>query len=126
MYHPLTVRDFLDRAAHVYPDRVGVGSDGEVLTASNHNLDDEGYLVISDRKAEEFTAHCRTRLAGFTTPKRIDFVGAAAHGHREAAEVQAAGAVPAGVTTAPRGGDGCPSPPHPPVVASHVRAVNGG
>ncbi|MCX4231533.1 MULTISPECIES: AMP-binding enzyme [Streptomyces] len=76
MYYPLTVRDFLDRAAHVYPDRVGVGSDGEVLTASNHNLDDEGYLVISDRKAEELTAHCRTRLAGFTTPERIDFVAA--------------------------------------------------
>ncbi|MGC5565424.1 AMP-binding protein [Streptomyces sp. FR-108] len=138
--------------------RVDVAVDGEVLTASNHNLDgyweqpeetakaqeggwfhtgdggyldDEGYLVISDRKkdvivsggenvssievedvltshpavrevavigipdakwgelvtalvvtdgsgvtAEELTAHCRTRLAGFKTPKRIDFVEA--------------------------------------------------
>ncbi len=24
MYYPLTVRDFLDRAAHVYPDRIGI------------------------------------------------------------------------------------------------------
>ncbi|MCZ4516441.1 AMP-binding protein, partial [Streptomyces sp. ActVer] len=136
--------------------RVDVDVDGEVLTASNHNLDgywdqpeetakaqaggwfhtgdggyldDEGYLVISDRKkdviisggenvssievedvitshpavrevavigipdakwgesvtalvvtdgsgvtAEELIAHCRTRLAGFKTPKRVDFV----------------------------------------------------
>jgi len=136
--------------------RVDVDVDGEVLTASNHNLegyweqpeetakaqeggwfhtgdggylDDEGYLVISDRKkdviisggenvssievedvltshpavrevavigipdtrwgesvtalvvtdgsgvtAGELIAHCRTRLAGFKTPKRIDFV----------------------------------------------------
>ncbi|MFI1438467.1 AMP-binding protein [Streptomyces fructofermentans] len=136
--------------------RVDVDADGEVLTASNHNLDgywdqpqetakaqaggwfhtgdggyldDEGYLVISDRKkdviisggenvssievedvitshpavrevavigipdakwgelvtalvvadgsgvtAEELIAHCRTRLAGFKTPKRVDFV----------------------------------------------------
>jgi acyl-CoA synthetase (AMP-forming)/AMP-acid ligase II len=136
--------------------RVDVDGDGEVLTASNHNLegyweqpeetakaqaggwfhtgdggylDDEGYLVISDRKkdviisggenvssievedvitshpavrevavigipdakwgeavtalvvadgsgvtADELIAHCRTRLAGFKTPKRIDFV----------------------------------------------------
>jgi acyl-CoA synthetase (AMP-forming)/AMP-acid ligase II len=133
-----------------------VDVDGEVLTASNHNLDGywdqpeetakaqaggwfhtgdggyvdaEGYLVISDRKkdviisggenvssievedvitshpavrevavigipdakwgelvtalvvtdgsgvtAEELIAHCRTRLAGFKTPKRVDFV----------------------------------------------------
>ncbi|MEU9788508.1 AMP-binding protein [Streptomyces phaeochromogenes] len=136
--------------------RVDVDVDGEVLTASNHNLDGyweqpeetakaqaggwfhtgdggyldaEGYLVISDRKkdviisggenvssievedvitshpavrevavigipdskwgelvtalvvtdgsgvtAEELIAHCRTRLAGFKTPKRVDFV----------------------------------------------------
>ncbi|BCL32695.1 AMP-binding protein [Streptomyces aurantiacus] len=136
--------------------RVDVDVDGEVLTASNHNLegywdqpeetakaqaggwfhtgdggylDDEGYLVISDRKkdviisggenvssievedvitshpavrevavigipdakwgelvtalvvtdgsgvtAEELIAHCRGRLAGFKTPKRVDFV----------------------------------------------------
>lgn len=136
--------------------RIDVDVDGEVLTASNHNLDgyweqpeetakaqeggwfhtgdggyldDEGYLVISDRKkdviisggenvssievedvitshpavrevavigipdakwgelvtalvvtdgsgvtAEELIAHCRTRLAGFKTPKRVDFV----------------------------------------------------
>ncbi|MDQ0779304.1 fatty-acyl-CoA synthase [Streptomyces aurantiacus] len=136
--------------------RVDVDVDGEVLTASNHNLegywdqpeetakaqaggwfhtgdggylDDEGYLVISDRKkdviisggenvssievedvitshpavrevavigipdakwgelvtalvvtdgsgvtAAELIAHCRGRLAGFKTPKRVDFV----------------------------------------------------
>lgn len=135
--------------------RVAVDVDGEVLTASNHNLDgyweqpeetakaqaggwfhtgdggyldDEGYLVITDRKkdviisggenvssievedalaghpgvrevavigtpddkwgemvtglvvaegvtAEELIAHCRTRLAGYKCPKRIEFVG---------------------------------------------------
>ncbi|WP_436789359.1 AMP-binding protein [Yinghuangia sp. YIM S10712] len=135
--------------------RVMVDVDGEVLTASNHNLDgywqqpdetaqaqaggwfhtgdggyldDEGYLVISDRKkdviisggenvssievedalaahpgvrevavigtpdekwgelvtglvvaaddvtAEDLVAHCRTRLAGYKCPKRIEFV----------------------------------------------------
>lgn len=136
--------------------RVTTDAEGEVLTASNHNLDgyweqpeetaaaqdggwfhtgdggyvdDEGYLVISDRKkdviisggenvssievedvitshpavrevavigipdekwgelvtalvvtgepgltAEELIAHCRTRLAGFKCPKRVDFV----------------------------------------------------
>ncbi|NUU23896.1 MAG: AMP-binding protein [Streptomycetaceae bacterium] len=135
--------------------RVRVDLDGEVLTASNHNLDgyweqpeetekaqaggwfhtgdggyldDEGYLVISDRKkdviisggenvssievedvltghpavrevavigtpddkwgemvtglvvaddgvtADELIAHCRTRLAGYKCPKRIEFV----------------------------------------------------
>ncbi|WP_128378136.1 AMP-binding protein [Streptomyces cavernae] len=136
--------------------RVTTDAEGEVLTASNHNLDgyweqpeetaeaqeggwfhtgdgghvdDEGYLVISDRKkdviisggenvssievedvitshpavrevavigipdekwgelvtalvvadasgltAEELTAHCRSRLAGFKCPKRVDFV----------------------------------------------------
>ncbi|HSA53113.1 MAG TPA: AMP-binding protein, partial [Yinghuangia sp.] len=135
--------------------RVMVDMDGEVLTASNHNLDgywqqpdetaqaqaggwfhtgdggyldDEGYLVISDRKkdviisggenvssievedalaahpgvrevavigtpdekwgelvtglvvaaddvtAEDLVAHCRTRLAGYKCPKRIEFV----------------------------------------------------
>ncbi|MDI2129602.1 AMP-binding protein [Yinghuangia seranimata] len=135
--------------------RLEVDVDGEVLAASNHNLDgyweqpaetaaaqagnwfhtgdgghidDEGYLVISDRKkdviisggenvssievedaltghpgvrevavigtpddkwgelvtglvvadegvtAEELIAHCRTRLAGFKCPKRIEFV----------------------------------------------------
>ncbi|GAA4965692.1 AMP-binding protein [Yinghuangia aomiensis] len=135
--------------------RVDVDVDGEVLTASNHNLDgyweqpeetakaqaggwfhtgdggyvdDEGYVVISDRKkdviisggenvssievedalmshpairevavigtpdekwgelvtalvvtdgsavtAEELIAHCRTRLAGYKCPKRVDF-----------------------------------------------------
>ncbi|WP_320782088.1 AMP-binding protein [Streptomyces sp. CRN 30] len=136
--------------------RVAVDAEGEVLTASNHNLegywnqpeetaaaqaggwfhtgdgghlDDEGHLVITDRKkdviisggenvssievedvltahpavreaavigipderwgelvlalvvtdgtdvtAEELIAHCRTRLAGFKTPKRVDLV----------------------------------------------------
>ncbi len=135
--------------------RVGVDEQGEVLTSSNHNLegyweqleetarvtaggtfhtgdggylDDEGYLVISDRKkdviisggenvssievedalmshravkevavigipdekwgemitalvvagdpvtAEELVAHCRTHLAGYKCPKRVDFV----------------------------------------------------
>jgi fatty-acyl-CoA synthase len=136
--------------------RVEVDADGEVLTASNHNLegywqqpeateeaqrggwfhtgdgghlDEDGYLVISDRKkdviisggenvssievedalmshdavrevavigipdakwgelvtalvvsdgspvtAEELIAHCRTRLAGYKCPKRVDFV----------------------------------------------------
>jgi acyl-CoA synthetase (AMP-forming)/AMP-acid ligase II len=136
--------------------RNSIDVDGEVLTASNHNLegywrqpeetervqagnwfhtgdggylDDEGYLVISDRKkdviisggenvssievedaltshpgvrevavigipdekwgelvtglvvraddqvsAEELIAHCRTRLAGYKCPKRIEFV----------------------------------------------------
>lgn len=29
MYYPLTVRDFLDRAAHVYPDRVAVVDEPE-------------------------------------------------------------------------------------------------
>jgi fatty-acyl-CoA synthase len=137
--------------------RVAIDVDGEVLTASNHNLDgywhqpeatadaqagdwfrtgdgghvdDEGYLVISDRKkdviisggenvssievedvlnshpavrevavigipdekwgevvtalvvtdgsavtAEDLMAHCRTDLAGFKCPKRVEFVG---------------------------------------------------
>ncbi|MGW0663968.1 AMP-binding protein [Streptodolium elevatio] len=135
--------------------RVDLDVDGEVLTASNHNLagyweqpeetakaqagnwfhtgdggyfDDEGYLVITDRKkdviisggenvssievedaltahpgvreaavigtpdekwgelvtglvvaddgitAEELIAHCRTRLAGYKCPKRVEFV----------------------------------------------------
>jgi acyl-CoA synthetase (AMP-forming)/AMP-acid ligase II len=136
--------------------RVSTDTDGEILTASNHNLDgyweqpdetgrvqagnwfhtgdggfvdDDGYLVISDRKkdvivsggenvssievedaltahpavrevavigipdekwgelvtglvvtdgsdvsAEDLIAHCRTRLAGYKCPKRIDFV----------------------------------------------------
>jgi acyl-CoA synthetase (AMP-forming)/AMP-acid ligase II len=136
--------------------RVAIDEDGEVLTASNHNLegywqqpqetaaatsgnwfhtgdgghiDDHGYLVISDRKkdviisggenvssievedalmshpavkeaavigipdekwgelvtalvvtdgsqvsAEEMIAHCRTMLAGYKCPKRVDFV----------------------------------------------------
>ncbi len=136
--------------------RVAIDEDGEVLTASNHNLegywqqpdetvaatsgnwfhtgdgghiDDDGYLVISDRKkdviisggenvssievedalmshpavkeaavigipdekwgelvtalvvtdgsqvsAEEMIAHCRTMLAGYKCPKRVDFV----------------------------------------------------
>jgi acyl-CoA synthetase (AMP-forming)/AMP-acid ligase II len=136
--------------------RVTVDTDGEVLTASNHNLDgyweqqaatteaqaggvfhtgdggyldEDGYLVISDRKkdviisggenvssievedalmshpavreaavigipddrwgelvvglvvtdgsdvtAEDLVTHCRTRLAGYKCPKRIDFV----------------------------------------------------
>ncbi len=136
--------------------RIALDTDGEVLTASNHNLDgywelpeetaaaqagnwfhtgdggvidDDGYLVIADRKkdviitggenvssievedalmshpgvcevavigipdpkwgelvtalvvladdaatAEELIAHCRTRLAGYKCPKRIDFV----------------------------------------------------
>jgi fatty-acyl-CoA synthase len=133
--------------------RVGLDADGEILTASNHNLDgywelpeataeaqkgnwfhtgdggvidDEGYLIISDRKkdvivtggenvssievedaltshpavrevavigipdekwgelvtglvvadditAEELMAHCRTLLAGYKCPKRIEF-----------------------------------------------------
>ena len=135
--------------------RVAVDHEGEVLTASNHNLDgywelpdetarvqegnifhtgdggyldDDGYLVISDRKkdviisggenvssievedalmshpdvrevavigipdgkwgemvtalvvadgdvtGEDLVAHCRTRLAGYKCPKRVDFV----------------------------------------------------
>ncbi|NUR08453.1 MAG: AMP-binding protein [Nocardioidaceae bacterium] len=135
--------------------RVSVDAEGEVLTSSNHNLDgyweqpdetarvqaggtfhtgdggyldDDGYLVISDRKkdviisggenvssievedalmshpkvkevavigipddkwgelvtalvvpdgevtAEELIAHCRTNLAGYKCPKRVDFV----------------------------------------------------
>jgi hypothetical protein len=29
VYYPLTVRDFLDRAAHVYPDRVAVVDEPE-------------------------------------------------------------------------------------------------
>ena len=67
---------------------------GELVTA----------LVVtdgSDVTAEELIAHCRTQLAGFKTPEagRLRRV-AAAHGDREAAEVQAARAVLAGATVA--------------------------
>ena len=35
MYYPLTVRDFLDRAEHVYPDRVAIVDEPEQPAAAS-------------------------------------------------------------------------------------------
>jgi len=64
--HPLTIRDFLDRAEHVYPDRAAIVDEPEQPAPG---------------------------LGEITYREMAALARAAPHRHREAAEVQAARAV---------------------------------
>jgi len=56
--YPLMVRDFLDRAEHVYPDQVAIVDEPEQPAPS----------------LGEITYREMAALAGFKCPKRVEFV----------------------------------------------------
>ena len=95
MKFPLVVGDFLDRAEHVYPNRVAVVDEPDQPAPSLGSLPQfhangwgmpfamtgvgAQHVILrkvdgTDVTAEQLITRCRESLAGYKCPKRIEFV----------------------------------------------------